>query len=104
MREDFGKWLIAADRFDLAEVEEMVRRAKDRKANENRVTLIRAAADGINVGHFRNDDVAGALRYLLANAEDIDDDVRLERIRIPASEVDAHLADRWWSTKEQTND
>lgn len=102
--EDFGKWLLAADRFDLIEVAEMVRKAQERKADEGRVTLIRVAADGINVGHFRNDNVEGALRYLLANAADIHDDARLERVRLPASEVDAHLAARWWTTKEKPND
>jgi len=104
MREDFGKWLLAADRFDLIEAEEMVRRARERKANEERELVIEVVADGICVGHFKNDDIAGALRYLLVNAEDIADDVRLTRVRIPVTEVGAQLADRWWSAKEKTND
>lgn len=88
-------WIKTADMSDLLEVSECVRQAVERKKNEDRDVLLRVESDGIVVGHFRKDDVAGALRYLLANADDILE-AKITQVRIVKSETEANLAERWW--------
>jgi len=93
---DFRKWLGSLSGLELIEAEAEVTRARERKRDEGRVTLLRVSADGINVGYFSSDDMVGALNYLLTHEEQGLGEVRIERVRIRESEVEEHLANRWW--------
>lgn len=93
---DFRKWLGGLSGLELIEAETEVTRARERKRDEGRVTLLRVSADGINVGYFPSDDMVGALNYLLTHEEEGLGEVRIERVRIRESEVEEHLANRWW--------
>lgn len=96
---DFRVWLGRADTHDLIDAEEEVRKARERKKNEGRVSLIRVEADGINVACFKSGDMKGVLEYLLAHVDDfseLDGMVRTDVIRVPESEVAERLANRWW--------
>lgn len=96
---DFNAWLRGLDALDLIEAETSVAEARERKRNEGRVSLIRVEADGINVACFREGQMKEVLEYLLANVGELsslDGMVRTDLIRVPESEVEARLADRWW--------
>lgn len=93
---DFRKWLGSLSGLELIEAEAEVTKARERKRDEGRVTLLRVAADGINVGYFPSDDMVGALSYLLTHEKEGLGEVRIERVRIRESEVEEHLANRWW--------
>lgn len=93
---DFRKWLGSLSGLELIDAESEVKRAMERKRDEGRVTLLRVSADGINVGYFRADDMVGALNYLLTHEKEGLGEVRIERVRIRESEVEEHLANRWW--------
>ena len=93
---DFREWLGSLSGLELIEAEAEVTRARERKRDEGRITLLRVAADGINVGYFRGDDMVGALNYLLTHEKEGLGEVRIERVRIRESEVEEHLANRWW--------
>lgn len=92
---DFRKWLGSLSGLELIDAESEVKRAMERKRDEGRVTLLRVAADGVNVGYFRGDDMVGALNYLLTNEKEGLGEVRIEGVRIRESEVEEHLANRW---------
>lgn len=97
--QDLKKWLASLDTLDLIEVETLVLEARERKKNEGRVSLIRVVADGINVAWFRGGDIKGVLSYLASHADklsSLDGMVRTDMIRVPESEVEGRLADRWW--------
>ena len=95
--QDFRKWLGSLSGLELIEAEAEVTRARERKRDEGRVTLLRVSADGINVGYFPSDDMVGALNYLLTNEKEGLGEVRIEHVRIRESEVEEHLANRWWT-------
>lgn len=92
----FRKWLGSLSGLELIDAESEVKRAMERKRDEGRVTLLRVSADGINVGYFREDDMVGALNYLLTHEKEGLGEVRIEQWRVPQSEVEEHLANRWW--------
>lgn len=96
---DFARWLSKLDALDLIDAETTVREARERKNNEGRVSLIRVEADGINVACFKSGDMKGVLEYLLAHVDkfsELDGMVRTDMIKVPESEVEDRLADRWW--------
>lgn len=94
---DFRKWLGSLSGLELIEAEAEVTRARERKRDEGRVTLLRVSYDGVIRGYFPSDDMAGALTYLLTYVEeDGIGEVRIESVRIRESEVEEHLANRWW--------
>lgn len=96
---DFAKWLSKLDALDLIDAETTVREARERKKNEGRVSLIRVEADGINVACFKSGDMKGVLEYLLAHVDkfsELDGMVRTDIIKVPESEVEDRLANRWW--------
>lgn len=93
---DFRKWLLRRSIQELIEADAEVAKAMERKRDEGRVNLLRVSADGINVGYFRGEDMVGALNYLLAHEKEGLGEVRIERVRIRESEVEEHLANRWW--------
>ncbi len=93
---DFRKWLLRRSIQELIEADAEVAKAMERKRDEGRVTLLRVCADGINVGYFRADDMVGALNYLLTHEKEGLGEVRIEIWRVPQSEVEEHLANRWW--------
>ncbi len=94
--QDLRKWLSGLCASDLSEVEDEVGKAMKRKLDEGRVSLLRVTADGIIVAYFKSEDMAGALNYLLAHEDKGLGEVRIERAKIRQSEVDEHLANRWW--------
>lgn len=95
--QDFRAWLGGLSGLDLIDVETEVRMARERKADEGRVTLLRVSYDGVIRGYFPSDDMVGALTYLLMYVEeDGIGEVGIDRVRIRESEVEEHLANRWW--------
>lgn len=96
MFEGFSEWLKTATTIDLIEAEAAVREQRERKKAEGRIPLIRVAVDGINVAHFRKDDMASALTYLVKHQEHVYGEVRIENVRIIESEVAELLEFRWW--------
>lgn len=96
MFEGFSEWLKTATTLDLIEAETAVREQRERKKAEGRIPLIRVAVDGINVAHFRNDDMESALAYLVKFQDNEYGEVRIERVRIIESEVQGLLYARWW--------
>lgn len=92
----FKGWLAGLDNDDLIDAETLVCEARRRKNDEGRVSLLRVAADGINVAHFPDHDMIGALNYLLTHEKEGIGEVRIEKVRIRESEVEEHLANRWW--------
>lgn len=94
--QDFRKWLASLDQLDLIDAQSEVERARERKKQEGRVDMIQVAADGINVGWFHKGEMKDALQYLLDNSDDDFYEVRIDRVRIPHSEVEQYLSNRWW--------
>lgn len=93
---DLRKWLSGLCASDLSEVEDEVGKALKRKMDEGRVRLLRVSSNGIVVAYFNSDDMVGALNYLLAHEDKGLGEVRIELAKIRSSEVDEHLANRWW--------
>lgn len=100
---DVEKWMETAGKDDLDNAADALKLAFERKEHEDKVALLHVVADGYVVGHFRGDDAEGALRYLLAHAKGLCQ-MRIHLINVPRSDVDAHLANRWWNDKERRND
>jgi hypothetical protein len=94
--QDFRKWLASLDHLDLIDAQSEVERARERKKQEGRVDMIQVAADGINVGWFNKGEIKEALQYLLENSDGDFYEVRIDRVRIPHSEVEQYLTNRWW--------
>lgn len=94
---ELRKWLDTLNNLDLIEAEAVVHEARERKKNEGRVTMQRVTADGINVAWFMDDDIDGALRYLLSHVDKGLGEVRTDRVRVPESDVADKLTERWWS-------
>lgn len=92
----FKEWLGGLCASDLSDAEDEVQKALKRKIDEGRVTLLRVAADGINVAYFAKEDMGCALHYLIHHQKEGFGEVRIERVRIRESEVNEHLATRWW--------
>lgn len=95
---DVVAWSRTASLHDLFDASNAINTALETKKNEGRVSLLRVETDGVVVAHFRNGQHEEALRYLLAHSAEVDG-VHIHTVRIHESEVDAHLAERWWKDK-----